>query len=254
MDSGFWLIFAVRVPALLVALTVHEWAHAYTAMRKGDLTAYDAGRVSLNPFVHLDPIGSIGLLLGFFGWGRPVPVDHRLLRNPTRDSVWISFAGPLSNLTLAVIFGTIFRIWYLISPPIETAFYGDVQYITRVTFWSLTAYPAVNKTIWFLFTFLIMSIIYNLTLAFFNLIPLMPLDGSWVLRGFIPYNKLRAYEQIQQYGPMILIALIFLDYRAGMGIISGIIWGLAGPACWVVSGESFGSLRTLLGALFQSFR
>ncbi|HNT34774.1 MAG TPA: site-2 protease family protein, partial [bacterium] len=137
LEPGFWLMFAVRVPALLVALTVHEWAHAYTAMRKGDLTAYDAGRVSLNPFVHLDPIGSIGLLLGFFGWGRPVPVDHRLLKNPTRDSMWISFAGPLSNLTLAVAFGVIFRIWHLVAPPTEPVVLGEVEYL-RVNLWQLS--------------------------------------------------------------------------------------------------------------------
>src|SRR3989338_1280867 len=101
--------YLVLVPSLLVAITVHEFAHAWVAYRNGDPTAARLGRLSLNPLVHLDPLGTLGIVLVGFGWGKPVPVDRSLLRHPRAD-LWVSAAGPLMNLTLAFLAGTLVRL------------------------------------------------------------------------------------------------------------------------------------------------
>ena len=103
------LVFSY-VPVMLLALTIHEWAHAYVAWRLGDPTARMLGRLTLNPLAHLDPFGTIALVLVGFGWARPVPVNMANLRHPRRDMMWIAAAGPISNLIQAILFGFMFRL------------------------------------------------------------------------------------------------------------------------------------------------
>jgi len=142
--------FAIWAAALLMAVTVHEFAHAWTADHLGDPTAKLAGRVTFNPLAHLDPIGTLMLLLFRFGWGKPVPIDPFNLRNPRRDAAIISFAGPAANLTLATILSVFIRLSYIFLGPTSI----------------------LIETVLLPFVFL------SVMLAIFNLIPIHPLDGG----------------------------------------------------------------------------
>jgi len=168
------VVFVLFLVSIIVSLTVHEFAHAFIADKLGDPTARYLGRVSLNPLRHLDPIGTLVLLIAGFGWGRPVPFNPNNLRNPKVGSALISGAGPLSNFLLAAIFAFLLH---------ATNFY-------------------------FLIPFFKYMIIINLSLCFFNLLPVFPLDGEKVVAGFLPYNLLGQWMQVQQYGTFILIALV----------------------------------------------
>lgn len=188
------------IPPLLFALTVHEFSHAYIAYRLGDPTARMMGRLTLNPIAHLDPIGSILLLLPpHFGWAKPVPVDARYLAHPRRDMMWIALAGPVSNILLAAMFGTLLRLQPLI--PIGTS-------------------PAAVAVIRMVQT----SVVLNLILAFFNLIPLFPLDGSRILTGILPRDLAERFRALEPAGPMILLGLILLGAVTGVRIIQILIF------------------------------
>lgn len=177
----------VILPPLLFALTFHEFAHAWTALKFGDPTARLQGRLTLNPMMHLDPVGTVMLIItvlaGFgIGWAKPVPVDTRYLKHPRRDMLWIALAGPVSNIILAFVFGWLFSI----IPPYD----GMIGTFRQMV---------------------IVGIRINLTLAFFNLIPIPPLDGSRVLMGVLPAQQAYQYSQLEMYGPMLLIGLIMMD-------------------------------------------
>ncbi|MDZ7587410.1 MAG: site-2 protease family protein [Patescibacteria group bacterium] len=162
--------------ALLIAITIHEFSHALIADKLGDPTASLEGRITLNPFKHLDPIGTLMLLFFRFGWGKPVPFDPFNLRHPKRDSALISLAGPASNLILAAICSIILQL-------IPTAF------ITSAL--------------------LIPIIIMNINLAIFNLLPVPPLDGAKILYGFLPLSWADEYNDfMKSYGTILLILLI----------------------------------------------
>jgi Zn-dependent protease len=165
--------FFCFIAALILALTVHEFAHAWAADKLGDSTAKHMGRLTLNPLAHLDPIGSIFLLLAGFGWGKPVPVNDRNFKNPAIDTLKVSVSGPLSNLLLAVIFAIPIR-------------FLDLPANTNLLFQ------------------VIVSI--NLILMTFNLLPIPPLDGSSILRIFLGESGYAAFEQMGIY---ILIAILF---------------------------------------------
>jgi len=170
------LFFLIWAASLVIAITIHEFAHAFIADRLGDPTARLDDRVSLNPLRHLDPIGSLMLLFTGFGWGKPVPFDPYNLKNPRRDSAIIALAGPMSNLILAVVLAIIFRI-----------------------VWNITLAP---------FFFSLISL--NVSLAIFNLVPIHPLDGGKIIVGFLPLEMAREWQEImQRYGILILIFLLF---------------------------------------------
>jgi len=175
------------VPAILYAITIHEFAHAWVAYRLGDPTAKSEGRVTLNPVAHLDPIGTIALLLVGFGWGKPVPVNPYNLRHPLRDHVLISAAGPASNVVSAVVFGLLARA----AGSAVMSGHGGAF--------------AQNA-----FGLLFVITVINLVLAIFNLLPLAPLDGSHVLRGLLPRSLLPAYQRFNRYSWAILLGLILL--------------------------------------------
>jgi len=183
--------WVVKIPVLLFAITIHEYAHARTALSLGDPTAKLAGRITLNPISHLDPFGAICLFLFNFGWAKPVPVNTRYFRNPRMGSLWVSLAGPLVNLGVALVTGILIRFFL---------FPGDL-YRTA------------------LFTMLFM----NIGLGLFNLLPIPPLDGSHVLETLLPYNALVKYRQIERYAPIVFLGIFFADQFLNLRIFSRLL-------------------------------
>ncbi len=188
---------ALRIPVLLIVITVHEFAHARMAFHFGDATAERQGRMNLNPIHHLDPIGSLMILLVGFGWAKPVPINPYNFNNYRRGLRWVSFAGPLSNFILGFFSLLIFTV--LINN-------GIIDF---------TGLP---------FRFFQQLVIINVYLALFNLLPIPPLDGSKILMSFLSDAHLGLYQQIERYAPLILIGLI----------ITGVLWAVIGPAASLV--------------------
>lgn len=185
----------VMVPPFLFAITIHEYAHGWMALRKGDPTAYHAGRLTLNPLPHLDLFGTLMLFFVGFGWAKPVPVDPRNLRNPLKDNFWIALAGPASNMLSALMFGIIIRIVGL-----DALIYDGTSISAILT------------------RMLIFAMQINIILAVFNLIPIPPLDGSHILEALLPYEARRTYYQVQRYGPFILMGIILFGFVSGFHI------------------------------------
>lgn len=190
-----FLSAAIGFAVLLVSLTVHEAAHAWTADRLGDPTARRLGRVSLNPLVHVDPAGTIILplialltRLPLIGWAKPVPVNSGNLRHPRRDFVLVAAAGPLSNLGQAAIAAAVIR---LLGSDIPAAG-GVLPYA------------------------LLMAVQVNLLLAFFNLIPVPPLDGGNVLAGLLPPRVAHGYLHLRQYGFLLLYVLMYTGVASSL--------------------------------------
>jgi Zn-dependent protease len=202
--------FVLLIPPLLFALTVHEWSHGYAALRLGDPTARLLGRLTLNPLAHLDPIGSILMLLPpHFGWAKPVPVDPRYLANPRRDLMWIALAGPLSNLLLAVGFGLL------------------LQALARSGL--VSGHPRLDAA-GALALMLRLSVQLNLVLMTFNLIPIFPLDGSRILAGLLSPDLAERYRSFEPMGPFVLLGLVLLGPVAGVSpigaVVSPVVYGL----------------------------
>jgi Zn-dependent protease len=191
---------------LLLSLTVHEWAHAWSASRLGDDTARMQGRLTLNPIAHIDPIGTLILpLLGIpFGWAKPVPVNPTRFRrdvNMKTGMIITAAAGPFSNIVLAVLSAITFGLVARFAPE------------------SLSASGGIG-----LATLLTTMIVINVTLAIFNMIPIPPLDGSRVVDGLVPYGWRPQWESIVRLSPILLIVVVVAGQRL-----------IAGPAGYVVS-------------------
>ena len=195
--------------ALLTAITVHEFSHSLVATVLGDATSRHLGRLTLNPIKHLDPSGTVMMLVVGFGWGKPVPVNHHNLRGPVAMTL-VAAAGPLSNLALA----------FLVAIPVKLGLLG----------WSGATLGRAN----FVLTgglregisdIVGMVILFNLLLAIFNLIPLPPLDGSKVVGGLLPESMAEGYAKFERFGPLILLGIILGDYLLGWGIL----WNVIGP-------------------------
>lgn len=198
------------LPAIIVGLTVHEWAHAYAAYRLGDPTARNLGRMTLNPLAHIDPIGFIMLLVVGFGWARPVPINPRNFKHYKRDDIIVSLAGIFTNLLTAFLFSFI--------------------YVAGVLKWGLGANEAFTSIFGAFITI-------NLALAIFNLIPIPPLDGSHVLEALLIRKFPRFFMFLRQYGQWILLVLlVFGAFSTILGyLISGISSGFFTVAAWFIN-------------------
>ncbi|WP_312202081.1 site-2 protease family protein [Anaerospora hongkongensis] len=170
-----------RIPALLITLTVHEYAHARMAVALGDPTPRVLGRLTLNPIAHLDPVGLIMMWLFKFGWAKPVPINPGNFANVRQGTILVSLAGPVSNILLALV--------------------------TAIVIVLLSIFDLVKgewlKVLWLTYS-------YNIVFAVFNLLPLPPLDGSKVVASLLPGRQAYTYERLEPYGPWILLALVYL--------------------------------------------
>jgi len=213
--------FLIRIPAILLALTLHELSHALTAYKLGDPTARDQGRLTLNPLAHLDILGTIMLLTGLFGWAKPVPVNPYNLRNPKRDLMLISIAGPLSNIIQALCCGFIIRAIMAFAP---------------------TAAAALQETplIRYLLLFFILAFWINSGLAFFNLLPLYPLDGSKILAWFLPDKYVEGYMRATRYAMPIIFGLVIIGAFTKINILPTILDPLFRPFMYVMKFAAFG--------------
>jgi Zn-dependent protease len=197
--------------ALLFAITIHEASHAWAANRMGDPTAMGMGRVSLNPLAHIDPFGTVLLplllvLIGApaFGWAKPVVVNPYNLRNPRRDNLWISLAGPAANLSAAAAGLVSILVLKALSPGL-TGFLRSVL-IYKQGF-TPGFYPVQGLAL-----ILFYGILVNTYLAVFNLIPVPPLDGSGILSGLLSDEGARVYDRIRPFGFIIVVVLISLGF------------------------------------------
>jgi Zn-dependent protease len=197
--KAFFLLIVVVAFSLLIAITVHEFSHALMANRLGDPTAKRMGRLSLNPIRHLDPMGTLMLLLVGFGWGKPVPINPNYFRmNPRRGMALSAFAGPLSNLAVAAVLGVIIR-------------FGVLEWHSP---WQYPPFYHWNPS-WVAADIIGYVILFNLILAVFNLIPIAPLDGFNIAVGILPRRQAEAMARMGQYGPLLLLVVVFLGYFVG---------------------------------------
>jgi len=216
MDLNIVQVIAVYAIPVILAITLHEAAHGYVAMRFGDMTAYAAGRVSLNPIRHIDPVGTVALPLALlaltkliggggmlFGWAKPVPVNFANLRRPKQDMLWVAAAGPLSNLAMALLWAMVLKIG-LAAPDtylsLPLALMGAAGVFINVIFMVL------------------------------NLLPLPPLDGGRILVSLLPARLARSVARVEPYGFIILIALLFTE------VLGRILWPVIAVAMSLIAG------------------
>lgn len=193
------------IPVLLFSLSLHEFSHGYVSYKLGDPTPKNQGRLTLNPLAHLDPMGSIVLLITRrFGWAKPVPINPNYYKNPRKGIMLVSLAGPFANFFLAVVFALTARTVVFFS---SSGLYQLQQ----------SGYGNLVQTI---FVFFQLAVSINLALGFFNLLPVPPLDGSKILRGVLPSNFDKYLRKLE--GPYGMVLLLVLAY-------TGILWSIIGP-------------------------
>jgi Zn-dependent protease len=203
-----------RIITLLIAFTIHELAHAWTADRFGDDTPRRYGRLTLNPLAHLDLMGTLMLIVAGFGWAKPVPINpYALQRRAPSAVMWVSLAGPLSNFFLAILAAIPWRL--------GVGAFG--------------VFGASNSTLLPTVPMFLLEFMWiNLALMLFNLIPIAPLDGDKIADYFFPRSWSRVMDRIRPYGPLILLAVVFIGPRFGLNVIG-----------WIM-GPPLNSLLTLL--------
>jgi len=211
LDTSYLLFlsfFGAAIFALLLGIAFHEFSHALTATALGDQTARRLGRLSLNPMAHLDPAGTLLLLLAGFGWGKPVPVNPYALRNgPRTGMAVVAAAGPLSNLVIAALMAAPIRLGW-------TPWHNPFAFISSTAGWDLADYAGL---------FLSAAVLLNVILAVFNLIPLAPLDGFKVAVGLLPIDLARPVAQLERYGIVILMGLFFLGPVVGINFFDWVV-------------------------------
>jgi Zn-dependent protease len=210
--ESFIISLIIIVPSVIVASTIHEYAHALMAYKLGDYTAKALGRLTLNPISHIDPVGLLAMILsgGRFGWSKPVPIDERNYTiNPALGTAIVAIAGPVSNLIIAALSGLFFRIFLSSN---------------------------INSTA-SLVTIIFISI--NLSLALFNLIPIPPLDGSRIVRAVLPQNLKYYWEQFERYVPFIFIFIMFLPGSPFSAVIMGFLSTILNFLLQLLTGVSY---------------
>lgn len=198
--SSLWVWF-VRLPPLIFAITVHEVAHGWVAKRRGDPTASDAGRLTLNPIKHIDPIGTIVVPIVLFlttpfvlGWAKPVPVDFRRLYSPRIDMIMVAAAGPASNLIMALGWTLI-----LVAGRLYLPIWGEFNLL-------------IDDMARF-------GVLVNVFLAVFNMVPIPPLDGGRVLHGLLPPPAARILDYVEPFGILVILGLMALDFFTHLEIL-----------------------------------
>ena len=198
-------LIATQLIVILFAITIHEAAHGWAANKLGDPTAMILGRVTLNPVAHIDPFGTILLPLLMvimrappFGWAKPVPVNPLNLKNPKKDNLLISAAGPVSNLSAAILAGVLFKVLVATRPM-------TLYELSAVFRGGSISTPFGGLAIIFYF-----AVLLNVFLAVFNLIPIPPLDGSGILIGLISEEAAQKVEQLRPFGIIIVLAMLWL--------------------------------------------
>lgn len=193
--------FIYTIPALLISLSIHEFAHAYVAYKLGDKSQKALGRLSLDPFSHIDPFGFICIALFGFGWGRPVLVDDRNFKNKAKGNMLVSIAGPLANLVMAILFTLVLKVLLTLN---------FVEFsISSFTFKAIIA------------RMLFLAIGFNIVFGIFNLIPIPPFDGAKVLEYFLPVKYKNIMLYLYRYSFWIIIFLLITNI--GVVIISPIV-------------------------------
>lgn len=259
MLNGIFSGLADRLPSLLLGLPVilfslsfHEMAHGYAALRLGDPTARNLGRLTLNPLKHIHPIGFLCMVLFHFGWANPVPINTRNFKNPRRDMALSSAAGPLSNVVLALVFAVLLRLslWGT-----SAFFLEDVLSVLSFANGSVSSYsvgrafPIIAILIYMLY----LGVIINFSYALFNLIPIPPLDGSRIFYVFLPpkwYFAVMKYEQIIM---IVMLLLLWNGWLLGpLQWLVGLLEGLTFSALGMRSGEPAGILSVIQYFIYSS--
>ena len=214
MELNLVQVIAIYAIPVVLAITLHEAAHGYIAMRFGDMTAYAAGRVSLNPIRHIDPVGTVALPLVLlavaklaggggmlFGWAKPVPVNFANLRHPKQDMLWVAAAGPLSNLAMALGWAVVAKI----ALSVPQSYFALPLALTGAA-----------------------GVFVNVIFMVLNLMPLPPLDGGRILVSLLPHRYAYKFARVEPYGFPILLVLLFT------GVLSFVLWPLVSGAVWIV--------------------
>ena len=202
--GGFMTTLIAGLPGIVIAMVVHEYAHARVAYALGDYTPRLQGRLTINPAAHVDPIGLLMLIVAHFGWAKPVQINPMNFSNPRRDDILVSLAGPASNLITAFVALIVLVLMAKLDFPMSEGL--------------LVVFNLI--------------IVYNINFAIFNMLPIPPLDGSHILRNLLPYDLARVYEQLERYSFVFLILILatpILSYvfvplqRLIFGIFKGIV-------------------------------
>lgn len=215
MDPNKFLLLALVLPAFISSLTIHEFAHAWTAHKLGDDTAKQLGRLSLDPLVHLDFMGTammvVAILSGWplIGWAKPVPVNPNNFENRRRDDVLVAIAGPISNLIQAVVW-----LFIMAALLLGLKLYGQNAGMTGIAA-IFSSSPSLSSWVQPVMTTITYGVLINIALAAFNMLPLPPLDGHWVLMGLEIPSINRAIEFIRPWSFFILILLVALPPFSG---------------------------------------
>ena len=192
----------VQLPILLISLTIHEFSHGYVAYLLGDDTAKRAGRLTLNPISHIDPLGLIMLFIARIGWAKPVPINPYNFQNYKKDTAITAAAGPAANFLLAIVLALVFNFIKRVNP--------DIMY-------------NASSFSQFMLSMLLYAILINLALGIFNLIPIPPMDGSKILGGFLSDDAYAKYTAKERKGAQILMIVLIASYVFRLNLIGAII-------------------------------
>ncbi|MFC1898040.1 site-2 protease family protein [Candidatus Cloacimonadota bacterium] len=199
---NFLTQIVIQLPILLISLTIHEFSHGYVAYLLGDDTAKRAGRLTLNPISHIDPLGLIMLFIARIGWAKPVPINPYNFQDYKRDTAITAAAGPAANFSLAIILALVFNFIKKVNP--------DIMY-------------NAGEFSQFMLSMLLYAILINLALGLFNLIPVPPMDGSKILGGFLSDEAYARYTAKERKGAQILMIVLVASYVLRLNLIGAII-------------------------------